>query len=504
MNSDNELWILGGKALRRVDGDWVLQERDLKLDGNRIAEVARPSARRPGPDDIDARDRIIIPGMVNAHVHSMDNFRRGMFDNMPLELYGLRKVPVAGSAPMSAATLRVRTLLGGIESLLTGSTSLIDDVWYENTIDSDSIHAVMGAYEELGIRAWVTANLGDLPVTDIDPFLKESLDPNQYRMLAEAFTFDPNQALSICEDALGQYNSPRSDGLVRFVMGASGPQQCTEGFLQQIWEMARRWQVPVVCHMLETRAQAVTGELSYGMTLVEYLDRLGCLDTHSLLVHGVWLTPSDIELLGERGTTVIHCPTSNLRLGSGVCPVPALLDSGVNVALGTDSTSTSDTQNLFLELRLAGCLHAAVGPDYSKWVQPNDAFTMATLGGAAAVGQEGALGEVEPGFRADLVLLDENSAAFVPLNDPVKNIVFAEYGQSVRTVLVDGRVVVEDGCLVTLDQEEIWREAREHARQYFADNEGGFRSSDSFLPAFREAYWKAQNHPWSPSRYIYG
>ncbi|MFC2031102.1 amidohydrolase family protein [Chloroflexota bacterium] len=504
MTPERERWILGGKALRRLDGEWVLQDRDLRFDGNRIAEVAHPTSRHLRPGDIDARDRIIIPGMVNAHVHSMDNFRRGMFDNMPLELYGLRKVPVAGSAPMSASALRVRTLLGGIESLLTGSTSLIDDIWYENTIDSDSIHTVMGAYEELGIRAWVTANLGDLPVTDIDPLLKESLDPNQYRVLAEAFTFDPDQALSICEDALERYNGPRSDGLVRFVMGASGPQQCTEGFLQRIWEMARRWQVPVVSHLLETRAQAITGEIRYGMTLVEYLHRLGCLDKHSLLVHGIWLTPSDVDLLSTSGATVIHCPTSNLRLGSGVCPVPALLNSGVNVALGTDSTSTSDTQNLFLELRLAGCLHAAEGPDYSNWVQPDDAFAMATLGGAAAVGQEGTLGEIEPGFKADLVLLDENSTAFAPLNDPVKNIVFAEYGQSVRAVIVDGRVVVEDGCLVTLDQQEIWREAREHARHYFACNESGFRSSDSLLPAFKEAYWRAQGHSWSPSRYIYG
>ena len=503
MNTEPTRWILGGKVLRHADGVWELEEADLKLEGSQIAEVVPPGSRTPEPTDLDARRRIIIPGLINAHIHSNDNFRRGMFDNMPLELYGLLKTPMGGAAPLSVDAIRACTLLGAMECLLTGTTTVVDDVWHENDLAAENIDAVIGAYDQLGMRAWVTANLSDRPATSIDPFLAEFLTPEQYDELSN-FSYDTERALAISEDALQRYNSPGLDSLARFAMGASGPQQCTDAFLQQIWEMARRWGVPVVSHVLETRVQAIIGKVSYGMTLVERLEQLDCLDSLTHIVHGIWLTPLDIELLAARNATVVHNPISNLRLGSGVSPVRELLDNGVNLALGTDGTCTNDNQNLFLEMRLAGCLHAAVGPDYSRWVQANEAFEMATLGGAAAVGQEGVLGEVEPGFKADLVLLDENSTAFVPLNDPVRNLVFAEHGQSVRTVLVNGEVVVEDGRLTRVDQEAVWEEAREHARQFFADNEEGYRRLRNFVPAFEKAYQKAQERDWSPSRYVYG
>lgn len=505
MSTNTELtrWIVGGKVLRRTDGMWTLQEVDVKLEGNRIAELIPPDSRIPSVTDLDAHRRIVIPGLINAHIHSNDNFRRGMFDNIPLELYGLLKTPIGGAAPLSIEAIRACTLLGAMECLLTGTTTVVDDVWHENNLTAENIDTIMDSYNQLGMRAWVTANLGDRSPTETDPFLVEFLTREQYADL-DNFRYDTERALAISEDALRRYNSPESDGLVRFAMGASGPQQCTDAFLQDIWELARRWQVPVVSHVLETRVQAITARISYDMTLVERLDELECLDSLTHIVHGIWLTPSDIELLATRNSSVIHNPISNLRLGSGVSPIPDLLDKGVNVALGTDGTCTNDNQNLFLEMRLAGCLHAAIGPDHARWVQANDAFEMATLRGAAALGQEGALGEIEPGFKADLVLLDENSTAFVPINDPVRNLVFAEHGQSVRTVLVNGEIVVEDGRLTRVDQEAVWEEAREYARQFFAHNEDGYRRMRALVPAFEKAYIKAQKHDWSPSRYIYG
>jgi cytosine/adenosine deaminase-related metal-dependent hydrolase len=389
-----------------------------------------------------------------------------------------------------------------MECLLTGTTSVVDDVWCENGISLESTDAIMDAYDELGIRAWVTANLGDRPITEIDPFLEEYLTADQQDELTGSFVYDADRALSICEAALRRHNDPGTGNRVRFAMGASGPQQCTDGLLERIWEMARSWRVPVVSHVLETRAQAVASKLSYGMTIVEHLDRLGCLDDLTHIVHGIWLTSSDIELLASRGATVVHNPTSNLRLGSGICPLRELLDNGVNVALGSDGTCTNDSQNIFLEMRLAGCLHAAVGPDYAEWVQATDVFEMATMGGAKAVGLDGVLGEIEPGCMADLVLLDENSTAFAPLNDVVKNVVFAEHGQSVRTVLVDGTVVVDDGRVIAVDQDDVWEEAREHARRFFSDNEQGYQRMRDLLPAFEKAYRRAHEYPWYPSRYI--
>lgn len=504
MNTAGSKWVRGGQVLRRQGGQWKLERADLRLEGGRIAEIAAPLQREPVPGEIDARKRIVAPGLINAHLHSNDNFLRGRVDNLPLELYMLVAVPVTGVKPISMQAIRARTLLGGMECLLSGTTTLLDDCYHLDGINAETIDAVMEAYEDLGMRAWVTANLSDRPMPDTVPYAAEMLGSERYLQVAGEHHFNVDRALEICEGALQRYNKDHAEGRVKFAMAASGPQRCSDGLLERVWALASRWEVPVVCHVLETRAQAITGRLFYGQTLVQRLESLGCLSPLSCLVHGIWVTPEDIARMGRRQVSVLHNPTSNLRLGSGVAPIRELLEAGVNVALGTDGISTNDAQNLHLEMRLAGCLHKPVGPDYRRWVGAQEAYEMATLGGARALGQQGALGEIEVGFRADLILYDEETPAFTPLSDPLRQIVFSEVGQSIRTVIIDGQVVVDHGKLTRLDQGAILSEAQEQAEKFFRDNAEAFREVERFLPAFENAYWKTMAQACSPSRYIYG
>lgn len=503
MSGTPRRWIRGGMVLRRRSGRWDLETADIAVSEGKITEVV-PAAPEPELEalDIDATRRIIIPGLINAHLHSNDDFLRGRIDKLPLEIYMLMAVPVTGVARISPADLRTRTLLGAIEGLRTGTTCFLDDCYHIDSLRPEGIDAVMSAYDAIGARAWVTANLSDRPMPDTIPFVREHLAPQLYEDIVGTRTFSAAAALEICEDAILRYNKPGQR--VRVAMAASGPQRCSDDFLRAIWDVAGRHDVPCVCHVLETRVQAITGPLFYGETLIAHMARLGCLTPRTIIAHAIWVTDDDIDAIARSGASVVHNPTSNLRLGSGVAPVPTMLVRGINVALGSDGMTSNDAQNLFLEMRLAGCLHNIKGAPYAQWVGGAEAFSMATVGGATALGMADSLGQIEPGMGADLSLLDVDSPAYVPLNEPVQNIVFSEYGQSVRTVMVAGEVVVDDGRLVRLDESEFYGEARDAAARFFRDNKDAFDRLSDYVPAFEAAYARARRLYEPGNRWING
>jgi cytosine/adenosine deaminase-related metal-dependent hydrolase len=236
----------------------------------------------------------------------------------------------------------------------------------------------------------------------------------------------------------------------------------------------------------------------YGKTLVEYLAALKLLTDRLSLIHGVWLTDHDIQLLAEGKTSVIHTPGSNLKLKSGIANVGKMLQEGVNVSLGCDNNTANDAQNLFGEMKFAALLPQVAGPAFSE-EDPSAPFRggaaraalrMATAGGAKSVLLQDAIASLEVGKRADIVLLDLSSQAFVPLNDPVRQLVYCENGQSVDTVLVNGHVVMENKKILTVDEEAVLREAREIGASLRAENEKGKKFGDTVRPYMEEMYWR--------------
>jgi guanine deaminase len=268
--------------------------------------------------------------------------------------------------------------------------------------------------------------------------------------------------LGLCAE-LARSRHPQS-ARVGILVSASAPQRCTQEFLLACRKLADDHGLPAITHVQETRLQVVTGEKFYGRPMVEHLDRVGFLAPDTSLIHAVWLNPREIDALARTGTTAQHNPWSNLTLGSGVQPVRALVDAGVNVSLGSDGTCSTVTANMLTVLGTAAALSKIRDDDHSRWLSAREALAFATQGGAKALGFAGRLGVLKPGAIADVVAYRLNSPAFTPLNDPVRQLVYAERGASIDFSMVAGAVVMRDGDLVGIDEQRILGDiAAEHA-----------------------------------------
>jgi 5-methylthioadenosine/S-adenosylhomocysteine deaminase len=283
----------------------------------------------------------------------------------------------------------------------------------------------------------------------------------------------------------------RREGRVHVMLAPAGPQRCSDDLLRAFAAASEAERRPLHSHILETKVQAVAARELYGKTMIAHLRDLGVLSPRLTAIHAVWLSRDDVAMLADAGASVAHNPICNLKLLSGVAPVPRLLEAGVNVALGTDNPSANDSSNLFDSLKLAALLQSLDGPAPRARSAARAALRMATAGGARSMGLADEVGAVEAGRRADLMLLDLGSLGFVPLNDPLRQVVYCENGSSVRTVLVNGRVVVDEGRLTTLDLPALRAEALELGRRAMVDNRAAREQADRLRPSFEAMHRRA-------------
>jgi cytosine/adenosine deaminase-related metal-dependent hydrolase len=265
----------------------------------------------------------------------------------------------------------------------------------------------------------------------------------------------------------------------------------SQDYFAALSELSQRHDLPFNIHILETKLQRVLGEVKYGRSLVRYVHDLGLLDERMMVIHAIWLDERDIELLAAARCTVAHNPVCNLRLGSGVMPYYALRAAGVPICLGSDEMSTDDTANMWHVAKTAALLQTIARPEYRDWPAAPELLAALTRGGARALRRADRLGQLAPGCRADIVLLDLDTHAFTPLNDLRRQLVFCEDGASVRYTIVDGRVLYEDGRVTTLDEKALRAEARSlgsAARAAFARADDEARRLE---PHYRQMYLKA-------------
>jgi cytosine/adenosine deaminase-related metal-dependent hydrolase len=262
---------------------------------------------------------------------------------------------------------------------------------------------------------------------------------------------------------------------------------CSDEFLRACRDLAREYEVGIQMHVAESRGQAVSGMKKYGKTLIAHLEGLGLLGPRFTAAHGVWLDADDIKRLAGAGGAVAHNPPSNIRLGAGIAATREMVDAGVRVGIGTDSPSSSDTQNMFEAMRWASYLSRIATTDYRRWLSAEDVFTLATQGSAGVLGMADQIGRLAPGYRADIVLLDLRRPDFVPLNDALLQLVFSEAGAGVDTVMIDGRIVLDRGRMVTVDEEKVCRAAEAAAARLREANAGlaeSARGLEEFVGAF--------------------
>lgn len=470
-----------------VDAERGPRTADLRIAGGDIAEIG---ALAPHPDEevLDGRGHLLVPGLVNAHLHSIEAPFRGRYENLPLELWFMLPWPIDGAPRIPDRLLHLRTLLIGIESLRGGVTSVLDDLdeWGGQT--ADDLAPVFAAYAQLGLRASCSGTGVDLPFVDSFPFADETIPPDVRARMRGAPPGTVEEAVLRWEEMVARYHGTQ-DGRLRVVVAPVAPQWCTPELMQAAHDVARRHDLNYHVHVLETRTQRVAAQRRGG-SVVAAMDDLGVLGPATTLAHGIWLDEQEMATLAERGCSVVHNPISNLKIGAGVAPLRALLGAGVNVGLGTDGQSTNDTAALFDVMRVAGLLHGTGSADSVARPSARDIVRCATAGGAQAA-HLARVGQIAVGCRADLVLLDLDTIAFTPMSDPCRSLVYSEDGSSVRTVLVDGRVVFCDGRVVGVDEAAVIAEFRELATELQAEHARLEAAHRPFMPHVRRMLARA-------------
>lgn len=463
-------------------GDILIEDKSIAAIGPNLDMAGEASV-------IDGRDRLVMPGLVNGHLHSSEQFFKGRYEKMPLEVWLLYAYPLLMGPPIPERLLYLRSMLVAIESIRGGVTTICDCFFDPPTLSLDRLGTVFSAYEAAGLRANITNSIINIPVLDTLPFAREIVPAELQALLAGGTMVTGAAYADYCEAAFAAFDGRA--GRLRYMISPSAPQRCTVDLLEACSEMALRHRVPFHTHVLETKTQAVTGPDLFGKTLIGYLHDLGLLNRNVTVAHSVWVDDADMALMGAARCSVVHNAISNQKLGAGIAPLRRLLDAGVTIALGTDGASSNDTLRIFDVMRVAALIHAVSGPDYSRWLGAGDILRAATIGGARSAMLEAETGSLEVGKRADLIVLRTDNIAFTPMNDPRKHLVYCENGASLELVMIDGEIVLSDGKLTRIDEDEILREAREAIPAYLADHQRIEERNRVFEPYFAEIHRRA-------------
>jgi guanine deaminase len=442
---------------------------DILIADDTIRELGPPGCPAPdGTREISAAHRLIHPGLINAHTHSHGNLAKGMGDRWTLELL-LTAAPWLGGN-RGAEDIHLSAQLGAVEMVLKGCTACYD-LFFEWPVPSrEGLALVASAYADVGMRAVIAPMVADRTFYEAIPGLAEALPPALQEKVA-ALRLAPGEAtLAAIRDGLNAWSFDRER--VRPAVAPTIPQHCSDAFILGCAALARDFNIGLHSHVAESKIQAVTGIRLYGQTQTAHLDKLGVLGPDFTVAHGVWLDNDDMARLGDHGSSVAHNPGSNMRLGSGLADARAMLERRVNLGIGTDGASCSDNQNMYEAMRLASFVSKVQGPDVERWLSTREAALAATEGSARVLGFD-RIGRIAPGYKADLVLIDLDHPNWLPLNDPVNQLVHCEDGTAVHSVMIGGRMVVENHRILTVDLERLRdraTDARDRLAAANADN----------------------------------
>jgi guanine deaminase len=442
---------------------------DILIADDTIRELGPPGCPAPdGTREISAAHRLIHPGLINAHTHSHGNLAKGMGDRWTLELL-LTAAPWLGGN-RGAEDIHLSAQLGAVEMVLKGCTACYD-LFFEWPVPSrEGLALVASAYADVGMRAVIAPMVADRTFYEAIPGLAEALPPALQEKVAALHLAPGEATLAAIRDGLNAWSFDRER--VRPAVAPTIPQHCSDAFILGCAALARDFNIGLHSHVAESKIQAVTGIRLYGQTQTAHLDKLGVLGPDFTVAHGVWLDNDDMARLGDHGSSVAHNPGSNMRLGSGLADARAMLERRVNLGIGTDGASCSDNQNMYEAMRLASFVSKVQGPDVERWLSTREAALAATEGSARVLGFD-RIGRIAPGYKADLVLIDLDHPNWLPLNDPVNQLVHCEDGTAVHSVMIGGRMVVENHRILTVDLERLRdraTDARDRLAAANADN----------------------------------
>ncbi len=422
------LVIVGGIVATMEAGQEPLPRGAVAVEGERIVAVGEQEAvlaAYPEAERLDAAGCLVMPGFVNAHTHLAMTLLRGAADDLPLKDWLEHHIWPAERALMDPATVALGTRLAAAESLLAGVTCVFDMYFHTETVAE--------VVAQAGLRAVISEGLIDYP-TPSAPTPADALAAQ--RRLLERFRDHP---------------------LVTPAVAPHAPYSVAAAYLVKEAELAEEFDAPLAIHVAETRWEAETIRREKGASPVRYLADLGILSERTVAAHCVHISDEDLELLAEFGVGIASNPVSNLKLGSGVAPLPQMIARGLRVGLGTDGAASNNTLDLLRDAQLAALLYKGLTGD-PTCLPARTVAELLTIGGAKAIGLDDRIGTLAVGKLADLVCLSLDAPHSTPLFDPFAHLAYAARAADVRHVLVGGRIVVRDRTLTTLDVAEVRRE----------------------------------------------
>lgn len=412
---------------RIIEGDLFVEESRILRIGDSLSMAA--------DEVIDARGRVLLPGFVQTHIHLCQTLFRGAADDLPL-IGWLRKRIWPMEAAHSAESIRASARLGIAELIRGGTTCALT---METVNHTQSVFEVI---EETGFRATVGKCMMD----------KQGAPER----LKEQTTDSINESLALLE----RWHN-RADGRIRYCFAPRFAVSCTRELLQQVAMLSRKHDVIVHTHASESLDEIALVEQETGLRNIEYLNEVGLAASNTVLAHCVWLDENEMGILRSTETKVAHCPSSNLKLGSGIARVADMLELGIQVSLGADGAPCNNRLDMFTEMRSAALIQKAIrGP---QSLPALSVLRMATVEGARALGLGNETGSIEEGKRADLTLINLNRLHTTPAPDLISTIVYSATPAEVETVVIDGQVVMRDRIFTTLDEQEVIQQAREEA-----------------------------------------
>jgi cytosine/adenosine deaminase-related metal-dependent hydrolase len=430
----------------------IINNGAIATQGNRIVAIDKTPVLReryPLEEVVDVSGKVIIPGLIDTHVHLAQALIRGCADDMALVQWLCDRVWVLqGNYTHDDGYVSARLCIA--EMLKSGTTTFLESMLaYRYGFDG-----IAQAVTESGIRACLAGIVMDIGTyatqeSSMHPGLIESRETSLRGVLDMHSKWQ-----GAANDRIHVWFGPRTPGGV------------TSELYREMSDLARQRDMGITMHLAEVEADKIFLNEKYGLSPVLYAESVGLLGPKTVLVHMVWLTEEDVKHLAATGTHVSHNPSSNSKLASGICKVPLMLEHGVNIALGCDGGPSNNDYDMIREMKLAAIIHKAVTLD-PLIVPAETVLEMATINGARALGLEQEIGSLEIGKKADLVVVDLDRLHTTPSPNPVSTLVYAATGGEVDTVVVDGKVVVKEGQLLSMDENEIKRQAREHATQVY-------------------------------------
>lgn len=408
----------------------VLENHSLVMAEGRIKAILPSSAAHQqfaGAAEIALPSHVLVPGFVNLHAHAAMTLMRGLADDTPLMTWLNEHIWPAETKYLSEAYVHDGTELAAAEMIRAGTTCMADYYFFHN--------AAARAIDRAGMRAAMGAAIIEFPTpyaADAEGYIARAVESRQ-------------------EFA----NSRR----LRLALGPHAPYTVSDRTFERVMTIAEEADFPVMLHVHETHDEIAQGEKEYGCRPITRLDRLGVLGPRLIAVHCVHMLPTEIEMFAQAGVHVAHCPSSNLKLGSGIAPVKAMLQAGVNVGIGTDGAASNNRLDMLAESRLATLVQKGVTGDAAA-LPAHRLLEMATLGGARALGWDRDIGSLLPGKCADMAAVDLSSLETQPCYDPVSHLFHAAGREHVTHVWADGELLLDNRVLTRLDEEEIKAKAR--------------------------------------------